>query len=279
LKYDSYKQLDYVKHVLSKGFSNHIQLELNLVAEYEREQENENIKDWLIKYAEENVKGFNQVEHFQMINNAVNYAESEKHKLIQIDNIPIYEEELKYITKLNIDLKSKKLLFTLLVLDKLRKEAYTKRNGTPSKEYYFGTSDKIRNTYRDLINKSCLPSSKNKLKMVNHIIFELSKKKIVTPIHNGIVRLNFIYDIPEDDNVVLNIKYFDVIGRYYEAWSGEGNIKFCENCGKPFKQTNNKNKYCRECAFSIKQEQRRIADLKYKHRIRSVDKIENTQNP
>lgn len=247
MKYDNYKQLDYIKHFIDKGFSNHKQLELNLLAEYQYEQGNENIKEWIIKYAQDKMNGFVYEEHFQMINNAISYAESEKHKLVQIDSIPIYEKELEYINKLNIDIKSKKLLFTFLVLDKLRKEAYTQRNGTPSKEYYFGTSDKIKNTYRDLINKSCLPSSKNKLKMVNHIIFELSKKKIVTPIHNGIVRLNFIYDIPEDNNITLNIEHFDVIGRYYEAWSGEGNIKFCESCGKPFKQTSNRSKYCREC--------------------------------
>lgn len=71
------------------------------------------------------------------------------------------------------------------------------------------------------------------------------------------------FDILFLDNNKLNIEILDFIS--------------CDNCGILIKQKNNKNKYCKECSKEIKKKQDRIADKKYKNKIKS-EKIENTCN-
>lgn len=55
------------------------------------------------------------------------------------------------------------------------------------------------------------------------------------------------------------------------------NSMLCEICGGRIEQTNNKSRYCLKCAKEIKYQQDRIADKKYKLKIKS-EKIENPYN-
>lgn len=52
----------------------------------------------------------------------------------------------------------------------------------------------------------------------------------------------------------------------------------CEICSKPIHPTNNKKKYCGKCAKEIKKEQNKIADKKYKEKVKS-EKIETPLKP
>ena len=53
------------------------------------------------------------------------------------------------------------------------------------------------------------------------------------------------------------------------------NSTICDVCGKRIVQTNNKTKYCEDCAKEVKREQDRLADKKYKNRIKS-EKMQNS---
>ncbi|WP_399548898.1 zinc finger domain-containing protein [uncultured Clostridium sp.] len=45
--------------------------------------------------------------------------------------------------------------------------------------------------------------------------------------------------------------------------------KKCEKCGSYIKSKSNKTKYCPSCAKEIKKEQDRIADKKYKKKLKA----------
>lgn len=89
--------------------------------------------------------------------------------------------------------------------------------------------------------------------------------------------LNIKVDGWSEDNYA--IKYFCKSLTWYlrnyikDINNNTDKYKECVSCGSLFAFTNNKSKYCLTCAKEIKREQNRIADRKYKLKIRN-EKIE-----
>ena len=266
-----YKEKDYAEVILKNGFtSNYISHELKLIAKYHKKDGKslEEIKELLHTFCGKRFKKYSRVTHFNMVNNIVNYVSKEENVLVQIDEMAVSKEELKFIDDFEIDYKLKKLLFTLLILNKLGKRYSLIRSGEASDSNYFGGGGK----YRELSSSSHIKFRKGQ--NIHHLIGELADHGLVKICNKGYIELSFINTIKKDNEIEFVVKDFQRIGLYLDLHTGQEKVKVCEECEAPIKIKSNKTKYCADCAKIIKNEQRRVADLKYKRKIRAVDKIE-----
>jgi rRNA maturation endonuclease Nob1 len=71
----------------------------------------------------------------------------------------------------------------------------------------------------------------------------------------------------------LSVTDFDNIGLFFDYYNKIKRVIKCENCFRIIKQSNNKTKYCKDCAIEINRE-------KTKERMRSIRmfEIENPEN-
>lgn len=111
----------------------------------------------------------------------------------------------------------------------------------------------------------------------DEVINILSNLKLITIIHKGIICLDYIKNCIEDEDVLITITDFENIGLYLDYNNHIDGVITCENCNKIIKVKNNKQKYCKDCAKEVKSQQDRIADKKYKQKLKS-EKIENPEN-
>jgi hypothetical protein len=243
---------------LDKGFvSNHIKYELQLLVKYYKElgYKPKERKELIYQFCEKYMDGFDRVLHFKLINSALNYGKNKNNILVEIENVSITKEELNYIDSLSIDHDYKKVIFTLLVLEKLNKQYHEIRNESKNNEHYFGGAKK----YKELVETSKISLKKNN--QIHNMIGHLDELGIVQITGNSSIKLLFMYDIPESDEVGIIVSTYDNIGYYYDLHTSENKVKKCESCETPIKPKNNKNKYCEECAKIIKNEQNK----KYYH--------------
>lgn len=250
-----YKERDYAETILSEGFtSKYIATELKILAKHFKSQgmDEIGIKKELQTFCENNLKGYNQAIHFKIINNAVSHGLNEKNKIIQIDCIDITENELKAIDQLELPHDFKRVLFTLLVLNKLSKKFIKIKGDTiTSKDFYFGG----HKNYRELVSTSKITFNKTKkstVKNIHDLIRLLDEKEIVQITHNGNIKLLFMYDIEEDEKVALPVYDFGVIGLYYDLHHGENRVRECEICKVPIllsknKRSSSQKKFCDIC--------------------------------
>lgn len=254
-----YKERDYAKEILNNGFtSKHILTELKILAKYYKElgYKEDELKDLICNFCKENLNGYNHAIHFRVINSAINHANDDKNKLMQIDKIDITKSELEYIDKLDITHEQKRVIFTLLVMTKLSKE-YTrlKDHEIKSNEFYFGKHNK----YRELVSTSKISFDKRKkslIKNIHDLIRLFHEKGIVEIRVNGNIKLLFMYDIEECENVEIVVDDYGVIGFYYDLYYEENRVKKCEECGRLIKAYNTQ-KYCNECSLEKKKESKR----------------------
>lgn len=244
-----YKEKDYAEAILREGFtSKYIATELKVLAKYFKSQgmDEVEIKKELQTFCEDNLKGYNQAIHFKIVNSAVAYGSNEKNKLIQIDCVDVTESELKVIDHLEIQHDFKRVLFTLLVLNKLSKKfTEVKDEAIANKEFYFGG----HKNYRELVATSKITFNKTKkstVKNIHDLIRLLDDKGTVQITHNGNIKLLFMYDIEEDENISFSVNDYSVIGFYYDLYHGENRVRECESCKIPIKAYNTQ-KYCNEC--------------------------------
>lgn len=271
-----YKERDYANEILKKGFtSSHIKHELKILVKYYKDQgcKPKERKELIYKFCEENLEGYDRVTHYKMINSVLNYGSNKLNKLIQIDSVGISGSELNYIDGLEIQHDYKKILFTLLILDKLNKKFYLIRNeSTPDEEYYFSG----RHNYKKLIAYSNIKLKSSN--QIHKIIHELSEIGLVEIRAKSKIKLLFMYEIPKDDEVGLEIKNFEKIGLYYDLHSGISKIKKCENCGEPVKVTSNRSKYCESCREVIEIKNNRRYSRESMRRLRDSKNVKGLEN-
>jgi hypothetical protein len=262
-----YKERTYAKEIMSKGFiTKHIKYELQLLVKYYKELgcKPKERKELIYQFCEKYLDGFDRVIHFKLINSVLNNGKNKSNVLVEIENIPLTKEELNYINNLEIDHDYKKVIFTLLVLDKLNKQYHEIKNDPKSNEHYFGGAKK----YKELIDSSKITLKQNK--QIHNIIGELSEIRVIEILGNSSIKLSFIYNIPESEEILFSIKSFDNIGYYYDLHTDENKVKKCECCETPIKPKNNKNKYCEKCAKEKELERQRIKWHNNKSKYRSA---------
>jgi hypothetical protein len=266
-----YNEEKYAEVLLEKGFqTKYFNYELRILAKYYKYKGHKakKRKELLYEFCEKFIPNFNKVKYFTKINSALRHGSKRDNQLLIINEIPITDEEVEYINGLEIDCMYKKVLFTLLVQNKIKKEICTLTYGKASEFNYFGGKNQ---KYQEIQQISKI-SSKYK---INSIINYLDEKQLIEIRTRGKVNLLFIDKIPISDNVVMNITTFDNIGYYLDWYNGDKKISSCIDCGKLIYAINNKIKYCKTCSKKHKKQQDRIADKKYKSKI--SEKIENVE--
>lgn len=245
-----YKEKDYAEEILSNGFtSKYIASELKILSKYYNSisKDETEIKQLLHDYCKNNLKGFNEAVHFKMINTAVKFGINKRNKLIQINKIDITENELQVIDQMELEHDYKRVVFTLLVLTRLSKKFLEIRDDEiKNQEYYFGGYK----NYRELTSTSKITFNKTKksnVKNIHDLIHILSEKGIVEITNNGNIKLLFMYDIKEDDDIVFSVDDYEAIGYFYDLYYGENRVKRCKNCNTLIKASNNSQEYCKEC--------------------------------
>ena len=277
---NQYREKDYVEEILNNGFtSKYLLHEMKLLAKYYKELKlsEEERKDKLYSFCEDNIKDFNKVSYFKTINRALNYATNKDEGLVQIDGVNISKIELEYIDKLDIDDNLKKLVFTLLVLTRLNKKYLKSRDGElKTDSYYFGG----HNNYRELTTCSKITfDKKNGIKNIHDVINILDQKKIVEIVGKGNIKLLFMYEIEDDESKGVLVDKFDVIGYFYDMHKGNKKIKRCEGCGVLVKVTGNRQVYCKECWKEKEMDRQREKWHKNKHKYRDATLLKNGCNP
>lgn len=265
-----YKEKKYAEEILSNGFiSKYVPSELKILAKYYRSQGNDEvqIKDLLKQFCDAKLKGYNEAVHFKIINSAVKFAMNDKNKLVQIDEIEITNKELEAINEMDICHDYKRVVFTLLVLNKLNKKFLEIRDGElKSDEHYFGG----HSNYRELVSVAKITFNKTKksnVKNIHDLIHILDEKEIVEITNNGNIKLLFMYGIEENGDAVFTVDDYMVIGLYYDLHYGANRVKKCEtkDCNTLIKSTGKNQKYCENCGDAIEKEKTRKRVQKYRN--------------
>ena len=259
-----YNEKAYAEHIIENGFgTKHLNQELTIMAKYFRDKGCEDLKETLYNFCEKKMKGeFNRVTYFKNVNAAVNKALDKEEPLIIIDKISVTEEEIKRFDSFDVEYDYKKILFTMMVLEKLNKEYYHLKTGKEkNNEHFFGGTNK---NYRELVESSGISFTKrNKSKYIHKVIHDLHELKILEIKNKGSVKLLYLYGINHTGKII-SIKNFKKIGLYYDMYSNCNKVVSCANCCDPVLKKNNKTLYCENCAELIRKQQNRIADKKYK---------------
>lgn len=166
-------------------------------------------------------------------------------KLVHVDKVDIYKEELEFINNLDVKYSLKKILFTLLVYKKVEFEI---TNHKCNMNYYSDNDYKRRNL--KLIYGSTMK--------LDESVFELSKLDLLQNGYNSDIKLFFIDKIAElgKTEVVYEVNVFENSALYFDLYNNRGSkIKPCQNCGMMFKPKSNAGKYCKNCAKEVKIQQ------------------------
>lgn len=233
-----YTELDYAKNIYENGFQSeqHLPTELRLVATYMRrilDYKPKKLREEMYKWCETHINGYKKELYYKRINSAINKACQKGSMLINVESVDFYKHEMNYINDLYImddiddpkeseySYECKKLLFTLLFKMKVNKFITETKNTKPDFEYkgkYFKGGQK---KYTELKKLAKIPE---KIRINEDIINNLWVSGLVSPMYNGLVKLNFmdeIYEIEKDikdENkiVVIQIKDYDCVGWYFD---------------------------------------------------------------
>lgn len=227
---------DEVKHVekmLVNGIqTNNTKFELQLLANYykaEGQADNE-IEDNLHIFCKRYIQNYNKVKFYKLIDEKV--KKSQKLVLKTATPINITQVELDIIGSED-NIKCQKLMFVYLVLAK-----YYMSNHKTDK-YYVGCKD------NDIFNLCDMYVKKDeKLDLMHY----LTKKGYITPTLSMSSIVNYVHE--ESEPILTLVPDNDMV-YYYEQYLG-GIFINCEVCGKLVKKTNNRLKYCKDCAKEIK---------------------------
>lgn len=242
-----YNELAYAEDILKNGFtSQYYRTELRTLVKYWKHL---NIKPAqrktnLYEFCEKNIEGFTREEYYKVINSALNYAKKKGIKLVIIKSLPITKNEFEYINNIDMEIKYKRILFSYLVKTKLNKMICMELYGESSKFNFYGGSRRHYNEIKDMSN---IKRGEN----LNYLNGDLANKGFIDICNKGKVRLSFMDEIIESDEVDFIIKDFDLVYGYFDFYSGDNSYIICEECGKLVKRRGNKGKYCVECAREL----------------------------
>ena len=202
------------------------------------------IKELVSKLLEKNYgKNYNKNYWSKYIDSTVKSLKKKENKMIDIDKVNIYKEELETIKSLN-NIRLEKLAFILLVYCKINKQVNPLIN------------DKINIPLTNIIKESCLNKNNDSKLLLN----ELYKKEFI---HQGnscdgtAIQILYIRNEGEIEFTIDDLRDYQPITWYLEYRLGL-KYKKCKRCGKRFEvkingQSNNvKQVNCFSCAKIIK---------------------------
>ena len=261
-----YNEEEYAKHIESKGFlTKYHNYELTLLVKYWKKNgiKPKERKEKIYEFCKEHIEKFNEVKYFRKINYVLNKGNRKDNPLITINEIPITDNEFKYINKSDIEYDYKKILFSLLVSMKIKKEILRQKYGNQSDFYFIGGTQKI---FDEIFEMSKLPPTYE----INSIINMFEKLGYIDVRTKGKINLLFMNKIEKSDVIVFEITTFDNIVYYFDFYNGDDKIIKCIECGTFIRQIKNKHKkYCKTCWKEKEKLLSRETSKKYRNKLKS----------
>ena len=244
MKNYKYNELGYAELIYSAGFqTKHIPTELRLVVLYLRDvlkYKPKQRKSEIESFCEKYIPDFNIAKHFRLIDKSLARGLDKKQKLVVVSEIPIRKAEFKYINSLPLPYNFRKVLFALLVQNKLNKAVYKIKNGEVLNNIYFKGG---RKEYGEVKKMAKLPQG---VKINEDVIYHLNEAGLVLAKHQGLIELAFINNIPTGSKVMFSVKKYEDAGWYFDYYNNIKGVKLCKICGSPFKSRSNCQEYCKE---------------------------------
>ena len=255
-----YTELDYAKNIYEHGFQSeqHKPTELRLLATYMRRVLNykpKKLREEMERWCESHIAGYKRELYYKMMNYAIAKACAKGSMLVNIEHVDFYQYELDYLDHLPItgeySYECRKLLFTLLFKMKVNKLITEAKSTEADFEYEGRYFQGGKRKYTELKKLAKLPE---KAKINEDIIHTLLNNGLLTPMYNGLIKLDFmnaLYQLQEqndalDNTIVLQIQDYDSVGWYFDYYHEDKRILFCKYCGKIFRRRSNKEIYCSE---------------------------------
>jgi hypothetical protein len=243
-----YDENTYAKKIFdsNKFQTKHIPTELRLLVIYYRDVLGLKPKDRkikLYKFCEDNIPDFNKAVYYKIINRALQRGSNKKQKLVTIDKVDIYKDEVDYINSLDIKYDYKKIMFAFLVQMRLNKIMYEKRNNKEYKatNYFKGGKQK----YKNILSMANVSS---KIDINDDFVNDLSQgnSPLITVLCKGLIILNFLNNCKQIGDIAFAVKNYEDVGWYLDYYNHIDKIKLCAYCEQPFKQHYNNECYCRK---------------------------------
>ena len=259
-----FKEKEYIEGLLKKNkLDSGIRSDLKILAKYYKHlgQDNENVEKSLYDFCEKKCNGwFNKVRHYKMIDNAVTYAFKDDSVLIQIESIEVTKKEMEFIESLKYEELEKKIIFSLLVINKLN-NTRSKMRGFDSKNKYFGGSGEYSyKSLMDTLNEKITRTYREK--GIHKTIKQFNDDELTRTTNRLSLELLFLDIIEKDDEMALEVMDFDNIGLTYEFYYGSKKVKKCEMCGKLIRITTGNKTKCIQCQSKVTQENWRLSKAK-----------------
>lgn len=194
----------------------------------------DNIIDFCLKWNSE----FNYAKNENLILSVIKEISKDKsEKSFEFNTtIVFYESEINKIKEIK-DKNLQKILFIMISLAKWRNANYIYLNS--------GSSIKLK----DIFNLARLKFTGKQQKMA---LYQLNSAGYTDVQLKPLLKL-FIPCIEQEGNEKLS---FIISDDMIDEWL-DITLPHCERCGKPFEKKSNKQKYCKECAKIVKNEQNR----------------------
>lgn len=236
----TYKERDRALFVEKVGFiSYHKKTDMLILFKYYKSLylPKKEAKAKVIEILKKSSSDFDIDDYKEVLDRTANMVYSKNKKLIQIDKIQIYQEELDFITGLDVKYIAKKLLFAFLCFKKIE---YQMTDGACNMNYYVEKNYKTKNL------RKMFGSTMD----IDMLIYELSQHDLAKNAYNTDTRLMFMDMIGETKELAFEISRFEDVALFFDRYNGVGKIKECVECRKLIKIKNkySPSKYCEECA-------------------------------
>ena len=183
--------------------------------------------------------GYNETVSYDFIHKLINRIyNSGRFNLVDVNAITISVDEWNRITSLN-DKSAEKLAFSILVHQKVAMLKNPKSNGWVNTERSY------------LLKDAGFTTQTKDVKLNFYKLYKcdyLGKK-------NSVDATGYLVNYRDNDKVLsvpkIIITNFEKIITYYDEHRNGVKYKECEVCGKRFKVTNNRVKYCTSCAKKV----------------------------
>lgn len=278
---NQYDELDYAENIYQNGFrSDYLPTELRLLAIYMKTElkiKPKQLRTELTAFCQARLPGYQPAIHYPAINKALRMAGQKGASLLHIKELPIYQWELDFIADYplchpnqaaaSLDYNCRKLMFALLVRTRLRRLISRQKNYGENLCLYFKGG---RREYRELKQEAKLPSS---LDLHGSLIYDLAAAGAVTPMYNGLLRLDFMAEADRagesakcsvSAEPVFYLKHFNNLGWYFDYYHGLPRMKLCKHCGTPFQASGNRQLYCSDCTGDMERERWKLRAKKHR---------------
>lgn len=233
------------RFILEKGeVGNKPSSTLFLLGKYYSQKEQLNPEQTFCKlneFMEQHYKNYNSALWESIIEDIAKKAA--KYSLQEINNVPVTRSELDHIQTME-PVKYQKLLFTMLCHAKLYNMRSEHNNG------WVNTS--IQELYK--LARVTVKYKKDKFLYLNDMeqagLISFSNQN-----DNVNIRINFV---DMDGEAVFQVEDFRELGYEYLHYIGDGTFTPCIQCGRLIKKTNNKCRYCSDCAKIRKNQQNKM---------------------